>query len=114
MALGVVRITASTPGRSMHSSRFVDECGIPHWAANAFPLSAVRLLTETTSTPSSFLSAFMWMTPIAPVPAKQILITDSLPYRNAQRDLSTTGDTEDTEVKSYRIAPPCPPCPPWW
>src|SRR5438128_936532 len=47
---------------------------MPHSAANALPLSSMRLLTETTSAPGIFLSAFMWMTPIAPVPARQIFI----------------------------------------
>src|SRR5215471_650299 len=50
--LGVVRITASTPGRSMHSSRFVDVKGILYSSANFFPLSGVRLTIETISTPS--------------------------------------------------------------
>src|ERR1051326_4526478 len=47
---------------------------MPHSAANALPLSSVRLLTETTSTPGIFRSAFMWMTPMAPVPARLIFI----------------------------------------
>src|SRR5262249_41579828 len=47
---------------------------MPHSAAKAFPLSAVRLFTETTSTSGIFLRAFMCMTPIAPVPARQIFM----------------------------------------
>src|SRR6185503_20823477 len=51
---------------------------MPHSAAKALPLSTVRLLTETTSTPLIFLSAFTWITPMAPVPARQIFIECAL------------------------------------
>src|SRR6266511_2029572 len=47
---------------------------MPHSAANALPLSSVRLLTDTTSTPGIFLSALTWMTPMAPVPARLIFM----------------------------------------
>src|SRR5262245_12068433 len=59
---------------------------MPHSAANALPLSSVRLFTETTSTSGMFLSAFMWMTPIAPVPARLIFIGWKS-YRRDQRSL---------------------------
>src|SRR5258708_40122681 len=54
---------------------------MPHSAEKTLPLSSVRLLTDTTSTPAIFLSAFMWMTPIAPVPARLIFIECGLPRR---------------------------------
>src|SRR4026207_631839 len=69
-------MTASTPGRSMQASRLVDEKGILYSSANVLPLSSVRLAIETTSTPSIFCRALAWMTPIAPVPAKQIFIAN--------------------------------------
>ena len=42
----------------MHAARSVEVYGMLHSAANVFPLSASRLLTDTTSTPSIFCSAF--------------------------------------------------------
>src|SRR4026207_735124 len=73
-------MTASTPGRSMQASRLVDEKGILYSSANVLPLSSVRLAIDTTSTPSIFFRALAWMTPIAPVPARQIFIKE-LPNR---------------------------------
>src|SRR5436190_14419063 len=88
-ALGVARITASTPGRSMQASRSVEENGIRHSAANALPLSCVRLLTATISTPSIFCSAFMWITPMAPVPARQIFMPPpTMPPDHTTSDIS--------------------------
>ena len=52
IALGVVRMQASTPGCRRHSSRSSDQCGIPLSAAKASASSArppARLTTSTSS-----------------------------------------------------------------
>src|SRR3954468_829943 len=58
----------------MHASRLSEANGIFHVTANSFAVSSVRAATETISTPSIFASALAWISPIAPVPARQIFI----------------------------------------
>ena len=45
-----------------------------HFAANSFALSSVRAAIDTTSTSSIFARALTWISPMAPVPARQIFI----------------------------------------
>src|SRR5690349_10593148 len=67
-------MTASTPGRSMQASRLVDVNAILYCSANFLPLSSVRLAIDTISTSGIFASALAWISPMAPVPAKQIFM----------------------------------------
>src|SRR4051812_16905353 len=57
----------------MHCSSSVDEKGIFHFSANSFTPS-VRPATDTISTPSILARAWAWISPMAPVPARQIFI----------------------------------------
>ena len=64
----------------MQASRLVEVKGMLNFWANALPLSSVRLATDTTSTPSIFARAFTWISPMAPVPARQIFIDMDLSF----------------------------------
>ena len=60
--------------------RLVEVNGMLNFSANALPLSSVRLASDTTSTPSIFARALTWISPMAPVPARQIFIDMDLSF----------------------------------
>src|SRR4030095_3536117 len=83
---GVVRITASTPGRSMQAFKSVAAKGIFHFGAKSFTPSAVRPATDTTCTSLIFARALTWISPMAPVPARQIFIPPPTDAGSTEQD----------------------------
>ena len=68
----------------MQVFRSVEAKGIFHLVANSFTPSSVRPATDTTCTSLIFARALTWISPIAPVPARQIFIN---PLRYIRRRL---------------------------
>src|SRR5215472_7306676 len=67
-------MAASTPGCLRLSRRSVVQCGIFHFSATCFVVSARPPASDTTSMPGIFASASRCLMPKAPWPARQIFM----------------------------------------
>src|SRR6187549_3815416 len=96
-------MTASTPGRSMQACRSVEAKGIFHFVAKSFTPSSVRPATETTCTSLTFASAFTWISPIAPVPARQIFIVPPADAGSCFPRPARSTQCTSTPIQAHRV-----------